>query len=226
MVQGSGHLATERPFFYTMRLNPLLQKLDDILRIKFNNNLKKFGVNYPTGRQLLSLLCLFENFNKPVSQDKITRWFKENTEYDYNKQARHLARVQGWYIKSGNRRSSEMKNDKNMKYNELKLYSIKKPNPIWLKNKKFNKRTKLLSNLDWKRTLDLFFERGCAVCGRKVVGGQKLINFDKGHVSRKKPEEKGNIVPMCTPCNNWAQAKDLDFYDDGDLVYRPVIKKL
>ena len=57
-----------------MRLNPFLQKLDDILRIKFNNNLKKFGVNYPTGRQLLSLLCLFENFNKPVSQDKITRW--------------------------------------------------------------------------------------------------------------------------------------------------------
>ena len=208
-----------------MELNNYLQKLDNNLRTKFNNNLKKFGVIYPTGRQLLALLCLYDNFNKPVSQDKITSWFKKNTKHDYNKQARHLARVQGWYIKSGNKRASEMKNDENMKFNELKLYSVNKPNPIWLKNKRFNKRTKLLSKLAWIDILDLFSERGCAVCGRKVVGGQKLVNFDRGHVSRKKPEEKGNIVPMCTPCNNWAQAKDLDFYDDGDLVYRPIIKK-
>ena len=33
-----------------------------------------------------------------------------------------------------------MKNDENMKFNELKLYSVNKPNPIWLKNKRFNKR--------------------------------------------------------------------------------------
>lgn len=209
-----------------MNFNPYLKNLENKLRKEFNSNLKKFDIGYPSGRQLLALLCLFDNLKKPVSQDKITKWFKQKTNYDYNKQARHLARVHGWYIKSGNRRTSEMEYDETMNRNELKLFSINKPNPIWFKNKEFNKRVKLLSNLEWKEILELFSNWGCAVCGRKIVGGQKLINFDKGHVSRKKPEEKGNIVPMCTPCNNWAQAKDLDFYEDGDLVYRPIIKKL
>ena len=58
------------------------------------------------------------------------------------------------------------------------------------------------------------------MCGRKKVGGQNFINFDRGHVLRTKPEEKGNIVPMCTPCNNWAQAKDLDFVEHIILLKR------
>ena len=199
-------------------------KTEKELRKKFKNNLEKIGVLYPTGKQLLALICLYENFKKPVSQNKITDWFKNKTNDDYNKQARHLARTHGWYIKSGNKRTSEMEYEKNLKFNELMLFSVTKPNPIWFKNKEHNKRLKLLSKLEWEGILNLFSDRGCAVCGRKKVGGQNFINFDRGHVLRTKPEEKGNIVPMCTPCNNWAQAKDLDFVEDGDLVYRPIIK--
>ena len=41
-------------------------KTEKELRKKFKNNLEKIGVLYPTGKQLLALICLYENFKKPV----------------------------------------------------------------------------------------------------------------------------------------------------------------
>ena len=99
----------------------------------------------------------------------------------------------------------------------MRLNSFEKPNPVWLKQKHHQKRLKTLKDVEWKQILNIFKDRGCAVCGRFFK------NYDQGHILHSKPHEKGNIVPMCTPCNNWGQELDFKAYDG--LVYRPIIKK-
>ena len=52
--------------------------------------------------------------------------------------------------------------------------------------------------------------------------GRKMGHYDKGHLSQKKSEEKGNIVPMCVECNNWALEVEFKMYG---LIARPIMKK-
>ena len=197
-----------------------MSKIDNLKKTLFNhwkNNLKKFGVEFPSGRNLLKLLCLFDYYPKKVSQNDIVKWFQDNTDKKYDLQARHLARVQGWDVRSGNSRFTVGVRDEKLSHKDLRLNSYKKPNPIWLKEKHNKKRLKTLKEADWDEILDIFSQRGCAVCGRFFK------NYDQGHIIRSKSHEKGNIVPMCTPCNNWGQEFDFKEYDG--LVYRPIIKK-
>ena len=106
--------------------------------------------------------------------------------------------------------------EKSLKRNQLVLFSVTLPNPIWNKDNK--KRLNNLSEADWKEILEIFKDRGCLVCGRK------FDSYDKGHLDQDKPYEKGNIVPMCSECNNWGQ--ELYFKVGDNLVARPIKDKL
>tara|TARA_B100000282_G_C31705105_1_gene478253 strand:- start:107 stop:688 length:582 start_codon:yes stop_codon:yes gene_type:complete len=190
-----------------------LESLRKIIISKWETNLKSFGVKCPSGRKLDALACLYSKFKKPMSQDEITQWFiKKNLNYD--KQARHIA-SDGWDIRSGNKRFSQGIIDPNLNYNELILFSVTKPNPNWDKNNL--KRINNLSLNEWDEILKHFKDRGCAVCGRKRE------MYDRGHLDRSKPYNKGNIVPMCSDCNNWGQAKNLDFKLTKGLIARPIL---
>ena len=69
--------------------------------------------------------------------------------------------------------------------------------------------------------LDIFEDRGCAVCGLH------FDNYDKGHLLNGAFDSynKNNIVPMCSSCNNWGQMYNLEFKVDKDLRARPILKK-
>ena len=191
--------------------------LDDLnkkLIKEFNRYLKKEGVIYPSGLRQVGLLCLFFNLNKPVTQDELAEWY-ENNHKKYDRQLRHIAN-DGWYVVTGNTRSTNMEIDRNLKRDQLKLVSIKIPTPIWNANNQ--KRKNFLNSKDWNEILNAFKHRGCAVCG------MKNINYDKGHLLLNKAYEVGNIVPMCTPCNNWGQMYNLEFKLDDFRVARPILK--
>ncbi len=192
----------------------MLKKQTDKILHFWEKNLKNFGVKAPSGSKLYALACLYSNFKKPMSQNQITDWFIKH-ELSYNKQARHIA-SDGWDIRSGNKRFSQGLIDKRLKHNELILFSVENPNPIWDKNSL--KRINNLSLNEWNEILDLFKDRGCAVCGGKYS------LYDKGHLNRSKSYSAGNIVPMCSSCNNWGQAKDFDFELTKNLIARPIIK--
>lgn len=191
------------------------EKLNKKLKRDFDKYLKDKKVIYPTSVRLYGLLCLFHNLNKPVTQDELAEWYQKfNKKYD--RQLRHIA-TDGWYVVTGNSRSTNMEIDKNLKRDQLKLVSTKLPNPIWSSSNE--KRKNYLNSNDWKEILFAFRDRGCAVCGRKN------INYDKGHLKLNKGYKVENIVPMCTPCNNWGQMYNLEFKLDNFLVARPILKK-
>lgn len=197
-------------------MNKKLIELESQLRKHWEKNLKKHGVKYPSGKKLIQLICLYDSFSKPISQEKITDWHIKNNVGDYNKQARHIADT-GWDIRSGNSRFTKGVQDKSLKRNELQLFSYINPNPIW---DRYNKlRINNLGKGEWEEILSIFSKRGCAVCG------EKMLSYDKGHLNRKKSYEKGNIVPMCVDCNNWGQAKNVDFELTSKNIARPKIKK-
>ena len=195
-----------------MGLNEI-RKIEKSLHDSWNRNLKNLGVKYPSGAKLNELICLYENLHTALSQDEIEQWFS-NYGLEYKRQARHLADL-GWDIRSGNSRFTRGQQEKKLKRNQLVLYSIKNANPLW--NKENKKRINNLSINNWNEILEIFKDRGCAVCGRS------FDSYDKGHLDRKKAYEKGNIVPMCSDCNNWGQAKDCDFELKNNLVARPKI---
>mgnify|MGYP001171676746 FL=1 len=185
------------------------------LILEWEKNLKNKGVKLPGHNHLNALVCLYNNFKKPVSQDKIANWITKYNLGRYDRQLRHIA-SKGWYIKTGNKRATLFEIDEKIKFDEYVLFSIKEPNPIWNKNNV--KRKEFLTSQDWTEILKTFKERGCAVCGIHYK------NYDKGHLDTSKPLEIGNIVPMCTSCNNWGQRYDLCFKLAENLVARPIIK--
>ena len=189
-------------------------KLNKKLIKDFDKNLKSKGVIYPSGLRLYGLLCLFYNLNKPVTQNELAEWYEEFNK-NYDRQLRHIAN-DGWYVVTGNTRSTNMEIDNELNRDQLKLVSTKIPNPIWSSNNQ--KRENFLNSKDWNEIINTFKDRGCAVCGRKN------INYDKGHLLLDKAYQVGNIVPMCTPCNNWGQMYNLEFKLDDFLVARPILK--
>jgi len=185
------------------------------IRSEWEENLEQLGVNLPSGSQLNALMCLYDFYPDAASQAEMVGWFQVHGLEEYHRQARHLA-ADGWDIRSGNTRFSRGVYDSELRHDELRLNTLTSPNPVWLSSLQ-NARVMNLSELDWQDILDLFIERGCAVCGRLGV------HYDKGHLDSSKPYEVGNIVPMCVDCNNWGAAKGLDFQlDERTLIARPV----
>lgn len=177
--------------------------------------LSSHGVIFPEGeKRLLALLCLYAHFEKAISQDQMVAWIRENGGR-YDRQARHLG-SDGWFLKSGNSRATRLEFDSSLKRDELMLFSITQPNPIWKTQRKIA-RVYDLNKGDWKDLLDAFKDRGCAVCGRHFK------NYDKGHLNPEKSYSYDNIVPMCVECNNWAGAHDVTFtLDTRNLIARPI----
>lgn len=191
----------------------LLKKLTAELIGHWEKYLKGIGVIFPTGSHLNSLLCLYYHMTEPVSQQEMINWHNAMGLPEYGRQARHLTDL-GWDIRSGNNRFTRGIFDKNLKRDQLKLHSFETPNPIW--SPVAERRSGSLSEEEWNNILELFKDRGCAVCGRKME------HYDKGHLSRDKGYTINNIVPMCTECNNWGQEVEFKMY--RGLIARPLIK--
>lgn len=183
----------------------------------WENYLKKYGVKLPDdGQRLFGILCLYENLGTPLTQDEMIQWFQKRKLPEYDRQIRHIADA-GWYIIGGNSRSTRYEIHPNYTRDQICLKTIEEPNPIWTLGNL--KRQNFLDASEWKDILEVFKNRGCAVCGIKYN------NYDKGHLLLNRPYEKNNIVPMCTSCNNWGQMYNLEFTLDNNLRARPLIKK-
>ena len=107
----------------------MLDSIDN-LRAKlvgeWNNHLKLYDVKFPkSDSRLLQLLCLYEFFPNPVSQDEMDKWIRFHGGKN-NRQARHLA-WDGWYIQTGNSKSTRMEVSTNLRSDQLKLVSLEEP---------------------------------------------------------------------------------------------------
>ena len=193
-------------------MNSLIINAEKKIKKDWKKYLKEKGVKFPTGNKLIELICLYLNMPNPMTQDEIEKWHQKNKR-EYKRQARHLADA-GWYIKSGNTRFTRGVYEKKFSRSQMSLHLISEPNPIW--NRNSEKRLNNLSETEWKNILEKFKDRGCAVCGRKIH------HYDKGHLLKSKSEEKGNIVPMCSECNNWGLEVEFKMYG---LIARPIMKK-
>ena len=145
------------------QLDPLRQKLKSL----WTTHLKSHGVVYPTGKSReLALLCLFDHYKKPINQDQISDWFRAHSDsIRYDRQARHLA-ADGWYLISGNNRSTRMESSDELNRDQLMLLDIEQPNPIWLKYRK-NARLMKLSHRSWTDMLQAYKARDALFVGAK-----------------------------------------------------------
>lgn len=197
-----------------MQLSDHAMELRRRLKEKHEVNLAHYEIAYP---QDLShepgLLALFEAMPEPVSQAALTAFYTTHSDIDYNKQLRHLA-SSGWDIRSGNTRFTQGERNESIGRDELQLAQVVAPNPVWLKDARL-KRIGNIPNLTWTEKLRIYREHGCAVCG------QKFRQYDRGHLDPARGFVDDNVVPMCSPCNNWAQDR-VTFKLDG-LIARPVL---
>ena len=102
-----------------------LDHLRHKLKSLWTKHLKSHGVIYPTGKSReLALLCLFDHYKKPINQDQISDWFRAHSDtIRYDRQARHLA-ADGWYLISGNNRSTRMESSGELNRDQLMLLDI------------------------------------------------------------------------------------------------------
>lgn len=183
------------------------------LKKHWEKHLKKHNLPYPEGdAHEPGLLALYEAMPNALTQDELTTFYEEHSDNGYNKQLRHLASA-GWDIRSGNSRFTQGIIDRTISRNQMRLAQVESPHEQWLKSSRL-KRTGAISELDWNAKLELYKEHGCAVCG------QKFQSYDKGHLDPHLGYSNANIVPMCSPCNNWAQ--DRVAFKLYGLIARPI----
>lgn len=183
------------------------------LEHSYHKYLKPHGVEWPIPAEQPGIWLLHQNLTKPISQENLTDFYRQQR-LEYNKQLRHAA-ARGWYLATGNTRSTNMLVDADLKRNELMLVSVHSPNPIWLEQSRL-KRMGRAGITSWNEMLSVYDSHGCAVCG------QAFKHYDQGHLDPDKPQDLCNIVPMCVKCNNWAGARNVSFELDG-LIARPII---
>ena len=184
------------------------------LKSIWTRDLSPMGIKWPSPHMVPALTFLYMKMPEPLSQDEITTLY-EGKGLQYNKQVRHLVDV-GWDIRSGNKRFKRGVHDSGIAYNEVRLNSLGSPNPIWEMRAKISRQYEMAKG-DWGAILDLFEERGCAVCGRKFP------SYDKGHLDPLESYNPDNIVPMCSECNIWGGVRDVTFkLDQRTLIARPI----
>ena len=202
-----------------MNCKRAISELTKTLKNEWEKNLKEKGIKFPNkGQRLYGILCLFENLGQPLSQDEMLEWFELNELPNYDRQIRHIA-DDGWFIVGGNTRITRYEIDAALSRDQICLRSVKEANPKWIAGN--TKRKNFLDSGTWKDILEIFKDRGCAVCGKHYQ------NYDKGHLLNGAfdPYEESNIVPMCASCNNWGQRYDLEFKMDNELRARPILKR-
>lgn len=182
-------------------------------REAYDNGIGRLGVPFPSSSRIGPMLALFQKIGQPVSQEEITIFCRKYGFPEYHKQLRHIATA-GYYILTGNQRSTNMEKIRGVGSNYLALKTLKERNPLASAN-----RSAQISGASWEELLAMYEHRGCAMCG------QHHDQYDKGHLDRTKPAITGNVVPLCSPCNNWLQAKDLDATVNDQGVCRPVVEK-
>ena len=195
-------------------MSDYLKDLESRFKKKWKNGIGSKGVPYPRSRHKWALMFLFESMPSAKSQEEITTWYLKNNLQPYDRQVRHQA-AKGWYLKTGNKRSTNMVVDQGLNPDQIRLVSMDQLNPI----QNFANRTGSVSKLDWDEKVKVYEKErgGCAVCG------MKYDHYDKGHLDRSKGMEIENLVPTCTDCNNWAQFYDYDFkLKENSFIARPV----
>lgn len=201
-------------FVSTMYTEDEYEDALESLRGNWSQYLEPKGVQWPSKAMEPALVFLFVKMPEPLSQDDITTLY-EAIGLQYNKQVRHLV-DDGWDLHSGNKRFKRGVHDPNLAYNQMRLNSISEVNPIWERRAKISRQYEMAKG-DWKSILELFSERGCAVCGRQSP------SYDKGHLNPLDSVNPENIVPMCAECNIWGGVRDVTFkLDPRTLIARPV----
>ena len=181
---------------------------------EWNNHLKSYDVKFPqSDSRLLQLLCLYEFYPNPVSQNEMDEWIRSRGGKN-NRQARHLA-WDGWYIQTGNSKSTRMEISTILRNDQLKLVSLEEPNPIWLRFNEEQERIKqLYPNFD--KVVSIFSKRGCAMCGFKPL---YLYPYSKIKIET----DEFDIIPLCEECNDWCNNRNIILEISDILVARPLI---
>lgn len=193
-----------------------LSELKNNLVGEWNNYLKSFFVKYPTSEnRLMQLLCLYEFYPNPVSQNEMDEWIRDHGGKN-DRQARHLA-WDGWYIQTGNAKSTRMKISTELKSDQLQLVSLIECNPIW---KEYHERQAeyVAIHPEYPRMIIEFSGRGCAICGVKTIFLEPYSNVEENSFGY-------TIIPICEGCNKWCVIHSFTLLLFEGLIARPKLSK-
>ena len=180
---------------------------------EWNTHLKSHSVKFPTSEnRLIQLLCLYAFYPSPVSQDEMDEWIRFHGGKN-NRQARHLA-WDGWYIQTGNSKSTRMEISATLASDQLLLASLAEPNPVWAEFYEEQQRIKK-SHPHFHKIVSIFSKRGCAMCGAKTPF---LSPYSKIHSEKS----KFDIAPLCKECNEWCVTRNITLQITDKLVARPL----
>lgn len=183
--------------------------------------LRKYGVRLPKPgtQKLLSLIYLYRHMGALVPVKDVCAFIERYTPAGAkDKQPRHL-KYDGWHIALGGKAADLLPvaaafKDASGVYlarpagarvpnGHLMLVSDSAPSPDFV----LGKRSGTIDRSSWESLCASYAHR-CAVCGK---GGCAL---ERGHKDPSKGLDAGNLLPMCSHCNNHA-SKDLVFDDAG-----------
>lgn len=187
--------------------HPLEDRKAAFLEAYEKSELPAAGVPRPSGAHFWAMMLLWENLGNPVSQREMAQFYTDHELGQYDRQVRHKA-ASGWRLATGNSRTQNMEYNPSYSPDQICLVAME-PNGRFMANRKLQ-----LSSMDWEDKVALFEARrgGCGMCG------QKCHSYDRGHLDRRQPMVISNLVPLCSGCNNWLQATDMDAYIETDTL--------
>jgi len=198
-------------------MHPSITPLNNELIEHWEHSLKSKNVKFPVSEvRLHQLICLFHFFPNAVSQDEMDDWMRDFGVKN-DRQARHLA-WDGWYIQTGNTKSTRMEIGAGLNRSQLQLVSVSDANPIWLN---YNERAENISRESptFVRAKKIFAIRGCAVCGTKTtfLEPYSTVESNSYHV---------DCVPLCNVCMDWCEQNQIVLVIDSKRIARPLINKI
>ena len=158
--------------------------------------LKKSG-NYTKDALTLIYLSLGYPDTKVVSKKELTEFIR----YYYPnvndvQQARHLGAQKGFYILSGSRGDTSVKN---LSPGTYKLKTLENVYP------RFKNQHRLIQNYDFEKIKEIYNYR-CATCGSKegepnYNWPESITRLQEAHMDPNKPLTIDNVIPQCDKCN-------------------------
>ena len=179
---------------------------------EWNNHLKLYDVKFPkSDNRLYQLLCLYEFYPNPVSQQKMSEWISKKGGKN-DRQARHLA-WRGWHIQTGNPNSSRMEINPSLARDELCLVSLETPNPIWEKH--HQKMSEVEQNYPgFSKIIKKYKSRGCFMCGIK---SDNFLPYSK----IESETYQFDTIQLCKECESWCIARNVTLVVSANLIARP-----
>jgi hypothetical protein len=192
-----------------------IESIRDELIGLWYSHLKQFGIRFPTSETRISqLACLYAHYPNAVSQSQMDNWIRKRGG-ENDRQARHLA-WDGWYLQTGRSSSTRMEVNKKLNQDQLCLFSIKNPNPIWVRFHEEEKKIKQLYP-HFHLVISKFSKRGCAMCGTK---SSVMLPYSK----IQSESNEFDIVPLCRECESWCNKREVTLEISRKLIARPLIK--